>query len=238
MYQKYSIGTMAKLLGISAEAIRYYESRNIIQPVRDPETGYRYYNTWDFHMLLRARHYQNYGFSLEEVADLFCSRELSGIQAQMGMQEAGIQREIVRQINLLKRIRQRERIDRRRQHAHVVCAGALHFAAAVLNAAPEVAAADDNADLAAFLIALFDYVTYRPDHIKIQAEMLIPCKRFAADLDQHALIFRCSHIPHSLLLIPAFYSTLLPPVLQRVFKIFQGNLQLLLCRIQKFQMTA
>ena len=69
MYQKYSIGTMARLLGISAEAIRYYESRNIIQPVRDPETGYRYYNTWDFHMLLRARHYQNYGFSLEEVAD-------------------------------------------------------------------------------------------------------------------------------------------------------------------------
>lgn len=63
MYQKYSIGTMAKLMGISAEAIRYYESRNIISPVRDPETGYRYYNTWDFHMLLRARHYQNYGFS-------------------------------------------------------------------------------------------------------------------------------------------------------------------------------
>ena len=45
MYQKYSIGTMAKLMGISAEAIRYYESRNIISPVRDPETGYRYYNT-------------------------------------------------------------------------------------------------------------------------------------------------------------------------------------------------
>lgn len=106
MYQKYSIGTMARLLGISAEAIRYYESRNIIQPVRDPETGYRYYNTGDFHMLLRARHYQNYGFSLEEVADLFRSRDLPGIQEQMGMQEAGIQREIVRQINLLKRIRQ------------------------------------------------------------------------------------------------------------------------------------
>ena len=51
-----------KTVGISAEAIRYYESRNIISPVRDPETGYRYYNTWDFHMLLRARHYQNYGF--------------------------------------------------------------------------------------------------------------------------------------------------------------------------------
>ena len=29
MYQKYSIGTMAKLMGISAEAIRYYESRTL-----------------------------------------------------------------------------------------------------------------------------------------------------------------------------------------------------------------
>ena len=82
MYQKYSIGTMAKLMGISSEAIRYYESRNIISPVRDPETGYRYYNTWDFHMLLRARHYQNYGFSLEEIAELFRSHELAEIRGK------------------------------------------------------------------------------------------------------------------------------------------------------------
>ncbi len=53
MYQKYSIGTMAHLMGISAEALRYYESKNIVSPIRDPETGYRYFNTWDFHMLLR-----------------------------------------------------------------------------------------------------------------------------------------------------------------------------------------
>lgn len=106
MYQKYSIGTMANLLGISAEAIRYYESKNIIRPIRDPETGYRYYTTWDFHMLLRARHYQNYGFRLEDVARLFRSQDLLEIQEQMKHQEAAIEQEIVRQINLLKRIRQ------------------------------------------------------------------------------------------------------------------------------------
>ena len=94
MYQKYSIGTMAKLMGISAEAIRYYESRNIISPVRDPETGYRYYNTWDFHMLLRARHYQNYGFSLEEIAELFRSHELAEIREKMVDQEEMIQQKI------------------------------------------------------------------------------------------------------------------------------------------------
>ena len=105
MYQKYSIGTMAKLMGISSEAIRYYESRNIISPVRDPETGYRYYNTWDFHMLLRARHYQNYGFSLEEIAELFRSHELAEIRGKMVDQE-----EMIRQMNLLKRIRQSQQV--------------------------------------------------------------------------------------------------------------------------------
>lgn len=110
MYQKYSIGTMAKLMGISSEAIRYYESRNIISPVRDPETGYRYYNTWDFHMLLRDRHYQNYGFSLEEIAELFRSHELAEIRGKMVDQEEMIQQEIIRQMNLLKRIRQSQQV--------------------------------------------------------------------------------------------------------------------------------
>ncbi len=90
MYQKYSIGKMASLLGISSEAIRYYESKDIIRPIRDPETGYRYYSTWDFHMLLRARHYQRYGFSLEEVSELFRSRELSFIQDRLQDQEAAM----------------------------------------------------------------------------------------------------------------------------------------------------
>ena len=106
MYDKYSIGTMAGLLGISAEAIRYYESREIIKPVREAETGYRYYNTWDLHMLLRARHYQSYGFTLEEVAELFRSESLLEIKERMQTVEEGIEREIVRQMNLLKRIRQ------------------------------------------------------------------------------------------------------------------------------------
>lgn len=110
MYQKYSIGTMAKLMGISSEAIRYYESRNIISPVRNPETGYRYYNTWDFHMLLRARHYQNYGFSLEEIVELFRSHELAEIRGKMVDQEEMIQQEIIRQMNLLKRIRQSQQV--------------------------------------------------------------------------------------------------------------------------------
>lgn len=105
MYSKYSIGKMAKLLGISSEAIRYYENKGIILPLRDENSGYRYYNTWDLHMLLHARYYQSYGFSLDEVSDLFHTMELEEISSQMSNKEKDIEDEIARQINMLKRIR-------------------------------------------------------------------------------------------------------------------------------------
>ena len=76
-------------------------------------------------------------------------------------------------------------------------------------------------------VTFLDHITNRPDYIEIQAKVLIPRKRLAADFDQHALIFRCCHVLHSLLHIPAFYSTLSPPVLQRVFKIFRRKLRLI-----------
>ena len=112
VYQRYGIGAIARLLGLSTEAIRYYESRGIIQPVRDPETGYRYFNAWDLHMLLRARHYQSYGFSLEEIADLLRRDELADIESALAAKEEDIQLGIVRQINMLKRVRQSEAMVR------------------------------------------------------------------------------------------------------------------------------
>ena len=103
---------------------------------------------------------------------------------------------------LLERIGQRQRIDRRRQHAHMVRAGAFHLAAAVLDAAPEIAAADHNTDLTALFVAFFNHIANRTDHVKIQSEMLIARKRFAADFIQHAFISFCFHAPHSLLHFP------------------------------------
>lgn len=108
MYTKYSIGKVAELLGLSAEAIRYYENKGIITPERDPDSGYRYYNAWDLHMLLRARHYLAYGFSLEDIEKLFKSEALRAVQDSMHEQELVIEQELIRQTNLLRRIKQSE----------------------------------------------------------------------------------------------------------------------------------
>ena len=53
---KYKIGTVAKLLGVSPEALRLYERNGILLSDRgDGENGYRYYSRLDITALLRAR---------------------------------------------------------------------------------------------------------------------------------------------------------------------------------------
>lgn len=106
MYKDYSIGTIAKLLGISSETLRYYESKNVIQPKRDPDTGYRYYTAWDLHMLLQAKHYQSYGYTLKEIVRLFQKDNLESISDGLGDKEDVIEHEILLQMNRLNCIRQ------------------------------------------------------------------------------------------------------------------------------------
>ena len=79
MYNTYTIGELAKILGITAETIRYYERKGIIAPIHDQETGYRYYTTWDLHMLIRARCYLGFGLSIEETAGILQSKSLEEI---------------------------------------------------------------------------------------------------------------------------------------------------------------
>ena len=67
---QYKIGTMAKLLGISSESLRYYENCGILSPHKDAESGYRSYGPWDFNTLFLCRLYRSYGFSLSEVKEM------------------------------------------------------------------------------------------------------------------------------------------------------------------------
>ena len=91
-----------------------------------------------------------------------------------------------------KHVGQREAVHGRGQHAHTVGADALDLAVAVLDAAPEVAAADHDADLGAKLYAALDLLADGRDKRKVIARFFLGGKRLAADLDENSLI-RNSH---------------------------------------------
>lgn len=105
MYTTYTIGELVKILGVTAETIRYYERKHIIQPLHNEGSGYRYYTAWDLHVLIRARCYLGFGLTIEETADLLKKENVEQIDEKLEQQEEEIEKNIIYQMNLLKKIR-------------------------------------------------------------------------------------------------------------------------------------
>lgn len=59
---------LAELLGVTSEALRKYENKEIIQPIRD-ERGYRKFHSWDLTKIICARQMRQEGFALSDIAD-------------------------------------------------------------------------------------------------------------------------------------------------------------------------
>lgn len=68
----FSIGEVAKALGITRRIILNYEAKGIISPdKKDGETGNRYYTVDTFTRIRAVRAFQNFGLSLDEVREYF-----------------------------------------------------------------------------------------------------------------------------------------------------------------------
>ncbi|SDG46451.1 Cu(I)-responsive transcriptional regulator [Pelagibacterium luteolum] len=65
-----NIGAAAKLSGVSAKMIRYYEEIGLVPPADRTTSGYRDYSTPDVHQLRFIRRARDLGFSVAEIATL------------------------------------------------------------------------------------------------------------------------------------------------------------------------
>ena len=70
MERKMKISEVAALLGVSTDAVRFYEKKNIIHPGRNDNNRYRDFTQDDLTRLFDCKHLQNVGFSLSEIAEI------------------------------------------------------------------------------------------------------------------------------------------------------------------------
>lgn len=65
-----TIGRLATACGVNIDTIRYYERKNILEPVSRTDAGYRLYSQDSVTRLNFVRSAQTLGFTLNEISDL------------------------------------------------------------------------------------------------------------------------------------------------------------------------
>ena len=102
----YKIGEVAKLLGITSQAIRFYEEKGIINPIKSSDSNYRRFTSWDIDILVRARLLRSYDYTMLEIADILNNTDISGISSRFREQEDVIKDKIKWNVNILKLIQE------------------------------------------------------------------------------------------------------------------------------------
>ena len=73
--KNYRIGDVTRLLGISADTLRYYEKIRLLPAINRTDSGIRVYLERDLSRLRFIRRAQKMQFSLKEIAELLKMRE-------------------------------------------------------------------------------------------------------------------------------------------------------------------
>ena len=114
---RYKIGDVAKILGISADLLRYYEKKGVVRPIKDKNNDYRYYEPWDINFLIDCLWYKNFGFGIDQVAKIVSASSYDDILDTMEQKDREIAENIRRQELLLRRSREHlDEIHRAREN--------------------------------------------------------------------------------------------------------------------------
>lgn len=106
--KKIGITVIARMFGISPEAIRKYEKQGIILSQRDQDNNFRRFNLWDIAHLFRARLYTMCGFSLKETTKMLSISNLDEAENIIKNKEEDLVRQILviqRQLETLRNMK-------------------------------------------------------------------------------------------------------------------------------------
>ena len=95
MKKYYSIGEVSRIMGISTQTLRYYSSIHLLEPAYiNPETGYRYYTSEQFHFIDRIRYLQKLGMSLDEIREVLVNNDIQSLVSRLSELEKDCEQKI------------------------------------------------------------------------------------------------------------------------------------------------
>ncbi|MGP0630361.1 MerR family transcriptional regulator [Nitrospina sp. 32_T5] len=102
---------LAKMVGVNKETLRYYETRNLIDPPLRSRSGYRLYSNEDARRILFIKNAQKLGFSLDEIHEILNLQATRKNPRQNAVEKAQTKRKIIdKRIEKLNHLR--KAIDR------------------------------------------------------------------------------------------------------------------------------
>lgn len=84
---RYTAGELAKVLGVSARTVRFYDEKRILKPVEHSESGYRIYDETSVERLQKILMLRFLDFSLEQIHDIMGEGERQDIRQSLKEQE-------------------------------------------------------------------------------------------------------------------------------------------------------
>ena len=92
----YRSGDIARMLGISQEAIRYYEKQGIILSDKDEENGYRHFRFRKLIALAELRMFSRMGFSVQRAWQMVNGENIANVSARLAENEQDLTNQIER----------------------------------------------------------------------------------------------------------------------------------------------
>lgn len=102
----YKTGQLSDILGLSRDALRYYQEKGIVNPKRKEENDYREFDLYDIYALMVTDFYKKRGLSVKEVKELQSGSEIDELKGLLNKKAKDMEEVIQNQINTLNKIKE------------------------------------------------------------------------------------------------------------------------------------
>ncbi|MGL5755422.1 MAG: MerR family transcriptional regulator [Paraclostridium sp.] len=101
----YSVGQVAKFLGVSRDTLKFYEDKGLVNPKKNAENGYREYNQFDIYDITTINFYREIDIEIKKIQEIRKNKSIDDLELLLEEKEQDILDEIEYKKLLLKKIR-------------------------------------------------------------------------------------------------------------------------------------